>query len=642
MDWILKNKKTPGGIAPKEGERKRKNISRGEKTKTLLMVLFLAFGFFSASAGMVKADSASDAATAAAIAAQQATLDKMNSTAGAFSAGVSASNAATTTSATAGTSYYQNHGALANTSGQMTYAQPTGQNTAFTCPLANFDCYFKTILLGVLNLAGFIFAIATTLFAWVVKPENVSGPNGMLNKQAVLDVWIMVRDLLNMTFILILLFAAFCTIFQVDKWNLKKVWLNILINALLVNFSFPIARFFIDISNVAFYYFLNHLFSASAAGTSPTGSSIFASFGDASNIGKLLTPGNYTQYNIAYLVAMIVVVFIIGMTLMVIAGLFVVRLIALTMIVMFSPVGFVGYIFPATSKYADQWWSNLFSYSFFAPIMIFVMAIALNITNAMGKENMQSFISSAGVNSTAPDANWISQAAFLAIPIIILWMGIGIAKKFGIEGADTVVGAVKKGGKALAMKMSGANYLKKNYDGFTKERKKRQEEIDKKRWGSSTGKWLNDKQDLLYEKSHIPVLSSRAAKRRKSGINTALDEDVKKATEGYDGETTTALKTHLATNHAAALDPKNRKAGIEYMAKYKQLISDPVRKQEHEAGVRQAALLTANANPAVMAAAADPVAKAAAIEAHIQQQIASSYGTYKTQYQQVKAAHSKA
>ena len=85
-----------------------------------------------------------------------------------------------------------------------------------------FEDAIQTILEQVQSLVILLFGAATTLFAWVIDPNNVSGANGMLNKQAVKDVWVMVRDLLNMTFILILLFAAFCTIFQVEKWNLKK------------------------------------------------------------------------------------------------------------------------------------------------------------------------------------------------------------------------------------------------------------------------------------------------------------------------------------------------------------------------------------------------------------------------------------
>ncbi|HAS00237.1 MAG: hypothetical protein US57_C0004G0026 [Candidatus Moranbacteria bacterium GW2011_GWC2_37_73] len=310
-------------------------------------------------------------------------------------------------------------------------------------------CTFKELLVGVLNVVGWLFSIAATLFAWVVEPANISGEGtGILQKQAVKDVWIMVRDLLNMTFILILLFAAFCTIFQVEKWNLKKVWLNILINALLVNFSYPIARFFIDVSNVAFYYFINNLFTSASGAV--TGSGIFAMFGAASGIGEILKPESYANYEVAYLITMIVMLFIMGMTLLIIAALFVVRLVALTMLVMFSPVGFVGYIFPTTASFADKWWKNLFSYSFFAPIMIFGMAIALKITEAIGKESMRSFKLAASNNAPTDQTSFIANAAFMVIPIVVLWSTIGVAKSMGIEGADKVVDNVKKGGKWLA------------------------------------------------------------------------------------------------------------------------------------------------------------------------------------------------
>lgn len=310
-----------------------------------------------------------------------------------------------------------------------------------------FTAGVKFILTQIQLLVGWLFAIAATLFAWAIDPSNMSGDTGLLNKPAVRDVWTMVRDLLNMTFILVLLFAAFCTIFQVDKWALKKVWLNILINALLVNFSYPIARFFIDVSNVAFYYFVNHLFSSTGA---VTGSSIMAMFGASSTIGNLLQPASFTADPIAYQIAMIVFIFIMGMTLLIVAGLFLIRLIALTMLVMFSPIGFVGYIFPDTAKHADKWWSQLFAYSFFAPIMIFGIAISLRIAEALKAENIRSMISNASTNAPADQIQWVSDMAFYFIPVIILWMFIGVAKSAGIAGADTVVGGVKKGGKWLA------------------------------------------------------------------------------------------------------------------------------------------------------------------------------------------------
>ncbi len=315
---------------------------------------------------------------------------------------------------------------------------------------------FKWMLYMTLRGVGWIFGIVGTLFQWAVDPANISGDGGLLNKQAVKDVWIMVRDTLNMTFILILLFSAFCTVFQVDKWSLKKVWVNILINALLVNFSFPIARIFIDVSNVAMYYFLNHLFSGAGQGN---GTAIMASFGDASNLAGVLLPGDYAKADIAYLLTAIVFTFILGITLLVLAALFVVRLIALTLIVMFSPIGFVGYIFPGTAKFAGQWWENLFKYSFFGPIMVFMMMVSLQIMRAMGSENLKSFAKAARDNAETGQANWIASASFYLIPVFILWIAMGISQKMGIEFADKIVGQGKKFANWVGdMPMRGVKY----------------------------------------------------------------------------------------------------------------------------------------------------------------------------------------
>jgi len=199
-----------------------------------------------------------------------------------------------------------------------------------------------------------LIGIATTIFAVLVDPNSIS----ILNQPALKDVWIMVRDTLNMFFILVLLFSAFCTIFQVDKWNLKKVWLNILINALLVNFSWTIARIIIDISNVAMYYFMNHMFTPTNGAVS--GSTIFASIGTFAQLSGVLHPSSFADLAATRQIIMIIFTFIFAITLLVAAILFVIRLIALVLLVMFSPIGFVGYIFPSTASYADDWWKKLF------------------------------------------------------------------------------------------------------------------------------------------------------------------------------------------------------------------------------------------------------------------------------------------
>lgn len=400
------------------------------------------------------------------------------------------------------------------------------------------------LLSAVQTFMVFLVGIASTVFGAIVDPSNISGSTGILSQQAVKDIWIMVRDTLNMFFILILLFSAFCTIFQVEKWNLQKVWLSILINALLVNFSWPIARFIIDVSNVAMYYFINNIFGSvtSAAG-------IFAAFCSDSEISKILFPANFAGQPFAYEIAMIVFTFILAITLLVIAILFAVRLMALTILVMFSPIGFVGYIFPATSNLADKWWKQLFSYAFFGPIMIFMLAVALKIVEAVGK-NRSIFATVANGNSDPKDASFIASVALFSIPIILLWMGMGIGKSMGIAGSEAVVGMAQKAAKSVGKWASGYNYGKKNWDSFQASRKKRTDEIDKKRWGGNLGNKYNDKMDEFQSKHGTEASKKAAGERYTKRKQASRREDIKKEMENHDGIEDSDLYNQIKENRA--------------------------------------------------------------------------------------------
>jgi hypothetical protein len=296
------------------------------------------------------------------------------------------------------------------------------------------------LLTLVLTLVGYLINLAAVIFAWVLDPKIF---DSMMKMAAVKNTWTMVRDLLNMAFILVLLFAAFCTVFQVDKWNLKKVWLGVLLNALLVNFSFPIARFFIDISNTIMYALLNNMFEGAVGGDG-----IFASLLAGSKLANSFAP---SKPDIPFLVAAIIFSFIFGMTLMIIAGIFVVRMIALTALVMFSPIGFVGYIFPSTEKFAGQWWDNLIKYCFSGPIMVFVLSVSVAIIKEVQAGQFAKFTAIGSKNGTPEMGSWLGETAFLVIPLVILWYGISAATS-GIAGASTITGKVKAGG----------NWLRKN------------------------------------------------------------------------------------------------------------------------------------------------------------------------------------
>lgn len=298
-------------------------------------------------------------------------------------------------------------------------------NVSFTHPMTWINCF----LLYILAFIGVLMSIAATIFGWIMKPDNMSA---VMNNGAIYTTWAMVRDTLNIAFILVLLFSAFATVFQVDKYSYKKILLKLVIVALLVNFSFPITRFIIDFSNILMYQILNNLGG---------GSGSFAHLANQGGLAQILHPPKSASTSTWVILTDIVFTFIIAVTFFIIAIMFVIRTVALAILIIFSPVAFTGSIIPPTAQKASSWWDALFKYAFFGPIMVFMIYVAIQMMSSINSVGLPSAVSIANSQSIHP--NFIASLALLAIPIVILWIGIGFAQSLSIAGA----GAVTKSGK---------------------------------------------------------------------------------------------------------------------------------------------------------------------------------------------------
>ncbi len=317
-------------------------------------------------------------------------------------------------------------GQATNTTGQ-TNQQRSTEPTNGTGGL--FHDAIASILLSILYLMGFLISVAASILNWVINPLNMSL---VMNNQVVYETWAMVRDTLNIAFILVLLFSAFSTVFQVDKYSYKKLLLSLVLMALLVNFSYPISRFIIDFSNSMMYYLIG--------GLGLTNTDMFASIAQNANLAKIISPA--ITSDLMYLLASIIFTWIFAITLLIIAGLFMIRLVALTLLIIFSAVAFTGSIVPFTASYASKWWDNLFKYAFFGPVMIFMLSVAIKMMAAINVAGMSSM---ANVSSNQSiDSSFVASVAFLSLPIIILWGGIIFAQSMSLAGSGAVIGRGQK------------------------------------------------------------------------------------------------------------------------------------------------------------------------------------------------------
>jgi hypothetical protein len=416
-----------------------------------------------------------------------------------------------------------------------------------------FGAVIEALLRAVLAFAGMLLSLAATIFGWMVDTKNFD--QLIRNNATIYDVWKNVRDFLNIAFILVLLYSAFCTIFQIESYNYKKILLKLVIMALLVNFSFPITRFVIDISNTLMYTIIGTLLKNDP-------NSLFGGFAKSTEMQAIINPQNAS---ISFLIAAIVFTFILAITLLAIGVLLIIRLVAFAILLVFSPIAFVGSIISTGEGIAKQWWDNLFKYAFFGPIMLFMLYVAIEMMSKLSKATPQPF-----ANAQSVDSNIIGAMATFSVPIVILWMGMMVAQQMSIFGASEITNKAKGVAQWAGKKFSGYNAAKRQVDAFTGARKKRREEMDKKKLGARLGDKLNDAQDKYIAGGDK---NSKAGKRYNKRKDAKNKEDIKEASEKYEGATDSYLNSEIKGMDATAVNAMNDEQKKDAAGKVKQALS---------------------------------------------------------------------
>ena len=245
---------------------------------------------------------------------------------------------------------------------------------------------------------------------------NITLSSAVLTLPFVSQAWSVVRDLSNIFFILILLYIAIKIILGIGGAGVKKMIANVIIIALLINFSMFFTEVIIDASNILALIFYNKVsvsttdaqgnerqYMKTGSGEKDVAGRLVAAFDptklvsqDYLNNAKKQEPINGVPVPDAGKVGPGI---LIGMTL--IAGLlmffaayclfvvglsFLGRLIELFVLIIFSPFAFMSYTLPELAKYEyigwSAWFKRLITVSFMAPIFMFFLYFIFMLVKA--------------------------------------------------------------------------------------------------------------------------------------------------------------------------------------------------------------------------------------------------------------------
>ncbi|MBI5733474.1 MAG: hypothetical protein HY973_00830 [Candidatus Kerfeldbacteria bacterium] len=315
----------------------------------------------------------------------------------------------------------------------------------------------------ILWFAQFFGKLALTFIGLLVE---VAQYNDFINAPAVQKGWVVMRDVVNMFFIVILLALAFGTVFRVEHYQYKHTLSKVLIMAVLVNFSKSIAGFIIDVSQVVMLTFVNG-FKEAAAGNFVNGFGLDKMFQFAENNSPeaIADEGAFFYAALLALIALAITCVVVGVYLII----FMLRIAVLWLLVITSPIAFLASAFPGEShlkQEAAKWWDYFGRYVTTGPLLAFFLWLSLAVMQ-FGSSALGDFVVKGGFDKSVPAAavTAIGGSEVLLsfmINIVLLLGGLYFASQLGVAGGSLAGAALQGMQKISTSPLRGAGWAAKN------------------------------------------------------------------------------------------------------------------------------------------------------------------------------------
>ena len=259
---------------------------------------------------------------------------------------------------------------------------------------------------------------------------------------AIDSMWVLMRDIFNLTFIFGLVFIGLKMIFNSSDSSTKKLLVSLILAALFVNFSLFITKFVIDFSNIASTQFVNAFPQDKVDPTKRDFSSAFANTMGLPSVHKMEAADFEKNFSgaggLGFIFGQLFVYIVVIFVFMGGALLIMIRFAVLSIYMLLSPLMFIGWVFPSAAGISKEYWKGFLGRCFFAPAYILMLYFSLKILTSYKllkppAENAtlaNAFSSGVGIETSLPP--FILTAVFLIMSLVI-------AQKMGAHGASGVI-----------------------------------------------------------------------------------------------------------------------------------------------------------------------------------------------------------
>jgi hypothetical protein len=326
------------------------------------------------------------------------------------------------------------------------------------------------------KLVGSLAQAAVSAFGWILIQVigiliKIASYNEFIKEPAVTNGWVIVRDIANMFFVIILLVIAFATILRIERYNYKKWLPKLLIMAVLINFSKTICGLLIDAAQIIMLTFVG----------------AFSNIGEGSMVDLLGISGwgklhddleGVKTWNVAALLVLSAIYVLISLVVVVaMLAMLVMRMIMLWIYVVLSPLAFLLSSFPDGAKYASQWWSEFTRNLIVGPVLAFFIWLSFTSTSSntltanTAATNIDFKDGSSQVEQVKQNTGDLMTKFIIGIGMLI--GGMTVAQSIGGAAASAALNKGKGFAMAALGGATGYNFAKRRFSNWRDESKKK-------------------------------------------------------------------------------------------------------------------------------------------------------------------------
>ncbi len=228
-----------------------------------------------------------------------------------------------------------------------------------------------------LEIAGALTKLSADLFdfttqKFVLQISTLFQDESGADSEFIYGGWSIIRDLANIAAFFGAVYTGFRYITGSDGLDFKKAVTKLILYCLMVNFSFPIAKFLIDISNIISLQIYGGI-TDYKAGSGLLSRNILANINLNTLVSKVgsseTSQVGFSSFAVMWL--SIIYLFASFGTFLYASLMILVRVFILFICVILSPLMFLNFAFPKLTDLHDKWRENFFGQILFAPILMF-------------------------------------------------------------------------------------------------------------------------------------------------------------------------------------------------------------------------------------------------------------------------------